>query len=113
MVQDSLNAVCEIFDSCTTLAYADLSTQLVLATNEGAEHTRETLNGLCAEATLILEHSFLGVVGTPTGFRVFVRSPEEPTDGLICLCGLETDMALLIPEIEHCLADIVTGDSSA
>lgn len=113
MVQKALDAVCETFDGCETLAYADLSTQLVLATNEAASQTRDTLNDLCAEAKLILSDGYVGVVGTSNGFRLFVRDRAEPTDGLICLCGLETDVANLLHAAQDCLARIASGGEGA
>lgn len=113
MVQKALDAVCESFDGCETLAYADLSTQLVLATNQTASHTRDTLNDLCAEAKLILSDGHVGVVGSVTGFRLFVRDRTEPTDGLICLCTLETDVANLLPAAQACLARIASGGEGA
>lgn len=91
------------------LAYADLSTQLVLVTNDAASQTRDTLNSLCAEANLVLTSGNLGVVGDKDGFRVFLKDPSEPTEGLICICGLNTDMAALVPAMQTCLSEIAEG----
>lgn len=113
MVQEALNAVCESFDGCETLAYADLSTQLVLATNAAAPQTREKLNALCAEAEMVLEGGHIGVVGSSTGFRLFFRDVAEPTEGLICVCSLSADVAKLMPAAQKCLADIASGGDSA
>lgn len=113
MVQKALNAVCDTFDGCETLAYADLSTQLVLATNEAASQTRDTLNDLCAEAKLVLDVGHIAVVGTGTGFRLFFRDRTEPSDCLICVCSLEADIAKLFPAAQQCLAEIASGDSGA
>ncbi len=113
MVQKALNAVCDRFDGCETLAYADLSTQLVLATNAAASQPRDTLNELCAEAKLILKDGFVGVVGTDSGFRLFVRDRNEPTDSLICLCTLGTDVAGLLPAVQDCLSKIASGGEDA
>jgi len=111
MVQKALNAVCETFAGCETLAYADLSTQLVLATNETSGETRDALNALCAEAMAFLEDGHIGVVGTDQGFRLFFKDPKEPTEGLICLCALSADLANLMPAAQQCLADIAAGEA--
>ena len=113
MVQKALNAVCETFDGCETLAYADLSTKLVLATNDAPGQTRETLNDLCEEATVILQDGFIGVIGTSSGFRLFFRDRIEPSEGLICVCSLGTDVARLLPAAQECLATLAAGDAPA
>lgn len=110
MVQKALNAVCNTFDGCETLAYADLSTQLVLATNETASQTRDALNDLCAEAKLVLDAGHLAVVGTGSGFRLFFRDRSEPSDCLICVCSFKADLSKLFPAAQQCLADIASGD---
>lgn len=113
MVQKALNAICETFDGCETLAYADLSIQLVLATNETSDKTRDDLNDLCAEAMLFLKEGNIGVVGTQSGFRLFFKDPDEPTEGLICLCTLGADLVTLMPAAQKCLADIASGGADA
>lgn len=106
MVQEVLDAVCETFDSCETLAYADLSTRLVLATNSETDQRRDALNALCAQAEVVLEGGNISVIATASGFRLFLRDHSEPMDGLICLCGLQTDMAKFIPVAQQCLSEI-------
>lgn len=113
MVQATLDGFCNTFDGCVTLAYADLSTQLVLATNSDTEETRDALNLLCEEARLVLDGGHLGVVGTKSGFRVFLRDLVEPSDGLICICTLQTDMAAFLPAAQDCLADLSIAGEQA
>jgi len=112
MVQKALNEVCQSITGCQTLAYADLSTKLVLATNEGSDHTREALNALCAEADVVLAGGHFGLVGQADGFRLFLRARGEPADSLICLCDLRTDMAALLPAVERCLSEISAGGAA-
>ena len=108
-----LDGFCAAFEGCETLAYADLSTQLVLATNSEAEEPRDALNLLCEEAKLVLDGGHLGIVGTATGFRVFLRDLVEPSDGLICICSLRTDMDAFLPAAQDCLAELsMAGDQS-
>ncbi|SHG67345.1 hypothetical protein [Marivita hallyeonensis] len=110
MVRQALDAVCETFDGCETLAYADLSTNLVLATNTTTRETQDSLNTLCAEATLLLDGGGVAVVGTQSGFRIFLRDGDTSTDGLIGLCNLTSDVARLVPAAQRCLAQIASGD---
>ncbi|MFP7675474.1 hypothetical protein ACG74X_19160 [Marivita sp. S0852] len=109
MVRQALDAVCETFEGCETLAYADLSTQLVLATNGNNTQAQDGLNALCEEAALMLDGGHIGIVGTQTGFRLFLRDFDEPNDGLICLCTLQTDMDGLLPAARKCLSQIASG----
>ncbi|MEM6940258.1 MAG: hypothetical protein AAF943_04650 [Pseudomonadota bacterium] len=113
MVQKALNAVCEAFEGCDTLAYADLSTKLVLATNESTELPRDALNTLCEDATVLLSEGFTCVIGTEAGFRIFLRDPVETTDGMICLCARSADIEALLPAVKDCLAGLARGDASA
>lgn len=112
MVQAVLNAVCEDFQGCHTIAYADLSTQLILATNTKTELSRDTLNALCAQANLALAKGSVGVIGTQAGFQVFLRATAEPNDALICLCSLQTDMVRFLPAAQACLAAIASTDAT-
>ncbi len=113
MVQKALNAVCDAFQGCDTLAYADLSTKLVLATNDASQQTRDALNELGSEAAIILSEGNIGVVGTSEGFRLFLRDPDEPTEALICLCALDTDVEALVPEAQKCLAELAAGSEAS
>ena len=113
MVQKALNAVCEKFDGCETLAYADLSTKLVLATNDTAPQSRDALNELCVQATTILNGGHIGVVGTGKEFRLFLRDSQEPSEGLICVCTVSADVASILPAVQACLTDLASGGADA
>lgn len=113
MVQDVLNKVCARFEGCDTLAYADLSTDLVLATNDDSSLPRDTLNTLCAEARVVLNGGDLALIGTAKGFRIFLRAASEPDDGLICICDLGTDVEAVVPAAQACLAELTRGVAEA
>lgn len=112
MVQANLNALYDNFESCKTLAYADLSTTLVLATNETADIDRDTLNALCAEAKLVLANGHVSVIASTTEVRLFLKDPTEQNDALICLCTLQADIAQFLLTARRCLAEIAVGGDS-
>ncbi|MEO1640654.1 MAG: hypothetical protein AAFU41_15540 [Pseudomonadota bacterium] len=121
MVVDELDALREKFDGCDTLAFADLSTQMILVTNSGSTLRREALDNLCAEAALVLGSKGDPALGqNPTNqaivlnkraARIFVRSAAEPSDALCCICGPETDIAGLTAEATACLDRILANDA--
>lgn len=111
MVKAALDAICGHFDECETLAFVDLSTQMVLVSNTTTPESQDTLNALCAEAGLALQSGDQAMVCTSQQFRLFVRSPSEPSDALCCICSLRADVSKLLPAMQACLNEITDGDS--
>ncbi|WP_296422862.1 hypothetical protein [Yoonia sp.] len=119
MVVDELDALQGKFAGCETLAFADLSTQMILVTSTDTSYRRETLDILCAEAALALgtaERPQLGVSESNTAFvatknqlRIFLRAIEEPTDVLCCVCKPDVDVAAFLSDARPCLEKISNG----
>jgi hypothetical protein len=120
MVADVLDALHSKFDECETVAFADLSTQMVLITNSDASHRRETLDRLCAEAAMALgtskkpaafgdTPSSAAFVATNNQLRIFLRAPDEPADVLCCVCKPGVDVAAFLSDARPCLAKISGG----
>lgn len=119
MVADALNALHDSFAGCETIAFADLSTQMILITNTATSHRRETLDSLCAEAALTLGGSRKVAVGTapsttaivtgPEQLRVFLRAEKEPSDVLCCVFQPGLDVAAFLPAARACLEQISSG----
>lgn len=119
MVVDDLDALQEKFDGCNTVAFADLSTQMVLVTNSEADHPRETLDMLCKEASLALGSpkkptfgdtaSSTAFIATKDQLRIFLRAEDEPSDVLCCVCAPDVDVAAFLSDAVPCLAKISTG----
>ncbi len=119
MVADALDALQNDFEGCETIAFADLSTQMILITNTGTSHRRETLDSLCAEAALTLGTSKKIAVGTapsstaivaePEQLRVFLRADKEPSDVLCCVFRPGLDIATFLPAARACLEQISSG----
>lgn len=120
MVADKLDALQNKFAGCETIAFADLSTQMILVTNSSTEYRRETLDQLCAEAALTLggrNRPLLGdqpgnaaFVATGSQLRIFLRASQEPTDVLCCVCAPDTDIDAFLAEARACLEAISNGE---
>ncbi|WP_341367135.1 hypothetical protein [Yoonia sp. BS5-3] len=119
MVADALDALQDKFSGCDTIAFADLSTQMILVTNTGTAHPREKLDNLCAEAALTLGTSRKLAIGTAPGetaivsgpeqLRIFLRAKKEPSDVLCCIFHPSLDVAAFLPEARACLEQISSG----
>lgn len=119
MVVDELDALQHKFAGCDTVAFADLSTQMVLVTNSETPFRRETLDMLCAEAGLALggqntpmlgdQTSDTAFVATGNQLRIFLRAQAEPTDVLCCVCAPDLDVTAFLNDARACLEKISNG----
>ncbi|PUB17561.1 hypothetical protein [Yoonia sediminilitoris] len=119
MVVDDLDALQGKFEGIETVAFADLSTQMILVTNSNSNQRREALEMLCAEATVALgsaDKPALGDTPSPAAFvatknqlRIFLRAPGEPSDVLCCVCKPDVDVASFLSDAKPCLAKISSG----
>ncbi len=119
MVVDELDALQDRFDGCETLAFADLSTQMILVTNSATTYRREGLDILCAEAALTLgagkQLPFGDTPGTAAfvaskdQLRIYLRASQEPTDVLCCVCDTDLDVDAFLQDALPCLDKISSG----
>lgn len=119
MVVDDLDALQNKFDGCETIAFADLSTQMILVTNSSTEYRRETLDQLCAEAALTLGGRNKPMLGDQSGnaafvttksqLRIFLRASQEPSDVLCCVCAPDTEIDAFLADARACLEKISNG----
>ncbi|WP_439154385.1 hypothetical protein [Yoonia sp.] len=119
MVVDDLDALQDQFAGCETIAFADLSTQMVLVTNSQTQFRRETLDMLCAEAALALGHTDKPTLGDQAGdaafvatksqLRIFLRAQAEPSDVLCCVCAPDIDVPGFLSAALPCLEKISNG----
>ena len=120
MVGDELDALRGKYEGCTAIAFADLSTKMILVTDSESNLPREALDSLCAEAALLL-----GAKGKPVladspvdiasvaiagQLRVFLRSEQEPNDVLCCICGPVMDADAFVADAQVCLSVISGND---
>lgn len=119
MVSDDLDALHSKFPACETLAFADLSTNMILVTNTDSPQQREALDTLCAEAALTLGSAGSPAIGdtssdaafiaTKDHIKIFLRADNEPSDVLCCICAPDLDIPAFLSEARPCLQKISGG----
>lgn len=119
MVVDELDALRDKFEGCLTIAFADLSTQMILVADSASRLRREALDNLCAEAALLLgvngkmalgtKPSSSASVTTKSALRVFLRAKGEPNDVLCCICEPGVDAGAFLIAARDCVDSISSG----
>lgn len=119
MVADALDRLHDEFPTCDTLAFADLSANMVLITNSETTFRREGLDSLCAEAALAFgdegapalgDHpAMTAIVATRDHLRIYIRDAQEPTDALCCVCSHDIDLDSFLKNARACLEKISHG----
>jgi hypothetical protein len=120
MIAATLDKLHDRYPGCETLAFADLSTQMVLITNAKAIFRREALDALGAEAALVLgtngglaiggAMAMTAFVATRDHLRIYLRSARDPNDALCCVCAADTDIDSFLTEARACL-DRISDDA--
>jgi hypothetical protein len=120
-VTDTLGAVIKAFPQTRVVAFADLSSRTILASQGADDVTQEHLDGLCQQARASFDdplfalsveafgepHSAL-VMGDDS-VRIFLRSENEPADALCCICDHSIDLAAFVARLRETLDSIVGG----
>ncbi|MFT4917133.1 MAG: hypothetical protein ACI9ND_003167 [Yoonia sp.] len=119
MATEDLDALFNQFPQCKTLAFADLSTNMVLVTNTNAPQRREALNALCADAAKSLGkpgrpnfgegQSDTALIATRDQLTIFLRASGEPADVLCCVCQPDIDVSAFINAARPTLQKISSG----
>ena len=119
MVVDELDQLRDTIPGCQMVAFADMSTHMILVTDSGTSHPREVLDALCDEAAALLgtkgapalgdQPSEAAVWATQASLRVFLRAPDEPNDVLCCVCAPNVNVGKLMAGAGACLDRISSG----
>lgn len=119
MVLKLLDNLHDQFPGCETVAFADLSTLVILVTNSDTPHHREELDALCAEAAASFgppQAPALGstpagmvFVATPDRLRIYLRDADEPDDALCCVCSHDIAIPQFLAAARACLEKISHG----
>ncbi|MFT6074469.1 MAG: hypothetical protein ACJAZ1_001385 [Yoonia sp.] len=119
MVVDKLDKLRKTSTSCQTIAFADLSTQMILVTDSQSTLPREALDTLCKQAASVLgvngkvalgaRPSRMALVAEDTSVRFFLRASDEPNDVLCCVCTPSVDLAKFVADATECLNRISNG----
>ncbi len=120
-VADSLSSVTKTFPKARVVAFADLSSRMILASVGAEDTTQERLDQLCKQARVSYDDPLFNLsveaFGEPhgaivldtTGVRVFVRSETEAADALCCICDHGIDLEAFVAKIRATLDDITAG----
>lgn len=120
-ITDSLGAVMKAFPQTRVVAFADLSSSMILASQGKDDVTQEFLDQLCQQARISFDDPLFSlsveafgephaaVILAPDAVRVFLRSESEPADALCCICDLGIDLPGFVAKIRDTLDKISAG----
>ncbi|MDP3197508.1 hypothetical protein [Tabrizicola sp.] len=117
-VNESLGAVVKAFPQARLVAFADLSSRMILSSMGPLSTTQEYLDRLCDQARTSFDDPLFSlsveafgepnaaVVMGPDTVRVFLRSDVEPADALCCICDHSIDLPAFVAKIRSTLESI-------
>jgi hypothetical protein len=120
-VNESLGAVVKAFPQARLVAFADLSSRMILASAGTLKRTQEDLDHLCNQARTSFDDPLFALsveaFGEPHGavvmgqdaVRIFLRSASEPADALCCICDHSIDLPAFVTKIRETLEGITHG----
>lgn len=111
MVQSALDSLCAEPEGCSLAAFVDLSTRMVLRTNAANRQPQDSLNALCGQAAVLLETGQTALIAGTDVMTVALRSGVEPSDGLLCQCGLDSDYGTVLQRMRDCMSEIEGGEN--
>ncbi len=117
-VLECLQSVAAAYPQARVVAFADLSSRMVLASAGSQNLTQEHLDSLCREAgasfadplaTLAIEafgEAQGAIVIVPDAVKLFLRAGHEGSDALCCICDHGIDLGLFVTAIRATLDEI-------
>ncbi len=120
-VPESLTAVVKAFPQAKLVAFADLSSRMILSSAGTLGRTQEHLDRLCDQARASFDDPLFSlsveafgephsaIVMGPDTLRVFLRSDTEPADALCCICDHSIDLPAFVTKIRDTLESITHG----
>jgi hypothetical protein len=117
-VIDSLGALVKAFPQARVVAFADLSSNMVLASQGPQLVTQEHLERLCQQARSSFDDPLFSLAleayGEPRAaiqlgeseLKVFLRSDIEPADALCCICQHGIDLEGFVRKLGETLESI-------
>ncbi len=118
---DNLAAACKDFPQARVVAFADLSSSMILASQGRANVTQEHLNQLCRQARAGFDDPLFSLsveaFGEPNcavvmdhdSVRVFLRSENDPADAICCICDHGVDLAAFVARVRLTLDQVDAG----
>lgn len=120
-VAESLGAVVKAFPQARLVAFADLSSRMILSSAGTLGTMQEHLDRLCDQARSSFDDPLFAlsveafgephsaVVMGPDSLRVFMRSDTEPADAVCCICDHGIDLGAFVAKIRDTLESITHG----
>lgn len=120
-IAEDLGALVKAFPQARLVAFADLSSRMILTSAGPLKMTQEHLDRLCNQARTSFDDPLFSlsveafgephgaVVMGPDSLRLFLRSDSEPADALCCICDPGIDLAAFVPKIRETLEGITHG----
>lgn len=118
---ENLAASCKDFPQARVVAFADLSSSTVLASQGRANVTQEHLNMLCSQARASFDDPLFSlsveafgepnaaVIMDQVSVRVFLRSENDPADAICCICDHGIDLAAFVARVRDILEQLDAG----
>lgn len=109
------------FPQARLVAFADLSSRMILTSAGPMSTTQEHMDRLCNQARTCFDDPMFSLsveafgephaamVMGPTGLRLFLRSESEPADALCCICDPGIDLPAFVATIRETLEGITAG----
>lgn len=109
------------FPQARLVAFADLSSRMILTSTGPLSLTQEHLDRLCDQARTAFDDPLFAlsveafgephgaVVLGPDNLRVFLRSEIEAADALCCICDHSIDLSAFVAKIRETLEGITQG----
>lgn len=120
-VNETLGTVVKAFPQARLVAFADLSSRMILSSSGTLGTTQEDLDRLCDQARVSFDDPLFSlsveafgepnaaVVMGPQSVRIFLRSETEPADALCCICDHGIDLPAFVTKIRDTLESITQG----
>lgn len=117
-VIDSLGALVKAYPQARIVAFADLSSSMILASQGPQLVTQEHLERLCKQARSSFDDPLFSLTleafGEPQAaillgedeVKVFLRSETEPADALCCVCQHGIDLPGFVAKLRETLESI-------
>jgi hypothetical protein len=118
-IADELNELREEFEGCNLVAFADLSSKMVLLTSSSKKIPQENLDHLCAEAATLFKGAAaqlnrdaapitaMAVDGDKS--NIYLRNEAGSDDVLCCVCDRDVDLTAFLASAQARLDQIMPG----
>jgi hypothetical protein len=115
---DSLKSVVTEYPQARLVAFADMSSRMVLCSAGGEDLTQESFDALCRDAvagfaeplsslaTEAFGDAYGAITIDPGGVKLFLRSEVQSDDVLCCICDHSIDLDAFVARIRATLDEI-------